>query len=315
MNLFPFPNGPVLGATGYADWLGQINRPAGLTAGSARIDQAITPRVTLFGRYSDSPSHNQFGTPEVNHLELRSQSLTLGVNARAAARSVLDFRVNESQSTANSVWTGVLQPLAAAFLRDDSIACDFLVRFTINGVGQVVSGSEGERRQRQFQIVQTATLERGHHSLKFGLDYRRMLSIRRDPTGTVGLTAEGVTGLYSTQNWWIATAATGTNQSVAVQEFSLWAQDTWQVTSRLTVAAGLRWEFSPSPPLSSTVNFLDLTTGALVPDPNRPLWPLAYGNFAPRLGLAYRLAKRGRTVLRAGVLPVLQFCARQMRYS
>jgi len=309
VNLFPLPNGPVLGNTGYADWLGQISRPAGLTAGSARIDQAITPRVTLFGRYSDSPSHNQFGTPEVNHLELRSQSLTLGVNARPTARSVLDFRVNESQSTANSVWTDgtasdtpscVLQSLAAAFLRDDSIACDFLVRFTINGVGQVVSGSEGERRQRQFQIVQTATLERGHHALKFGLDYRRMLSIRRDPTGTVGLTADGVTGLYSTQNWWIATAATGTNQSVAVQEFSLWAQDTWQVTSRLTVAAGLRWEFSPAPPLSSTVYFLDLTTGALVPDPNRPLWPLTYGNFAPRLGLAYRLAKSGRTVLRAG---------------
>src|ERR1035438_2550745 len=56
VNLFPLPNGPVLGATGYADWLGPINRPAGLTAGSARIDQAITPRVTLFGRYSDSPS-------------------------------------------------------------------------------------------------------------------------------------------------------------------------------------------------------------------------------------------------------------------
>src|SRR5208283_3022920 len=118
-----------------------------LTSGSARIDQAVTPRVTLFSRYADSPSSNEFGTPEVNHLELRSQSLTVGVNARPSAHTVLDFRVNESQSTANSVWTDntssdapscILQPLVSAFLKNPDISCDYLVRFTINGIGQVV---------------------------------------------------------------------------------------------------------------------------------------------------------------------------------
>jgi len=310
VDLFPAPNGPVLGNTGFADWTGQINRPAGLTAGSARIDQAITSRVSVFGRYSDSPSNNDFGTPEVNHLNLRSQSLTLGVNARPTARSVLDFRMNESQSTANSVWTDstssdapgcVLQPLVSAILRNSGISCDYLVRFTINGVGQVVSGSEGERRQRQFQIVQTATLERGHHTLKFGLDYRRMLAIRRDPIGTVGFTANGIAGLNNSQGWLFANSAP-VDESLAVKEFSLWAQDTWQATSRLTVAAGLRWEFSPAPPLplNPATNFLDLSTGLLAADPSKPLWPVTYGNFAPRLGLAWRFDKNGRTVLRAG---------------
>jgi len=309
VNLFPLPNGPVLGTSGSADWLGDINRPAGLTSGSARIDQAITPRVTLFGRYSDSPSNNEFGTPEVNHLDLRSQSLTMGVNARPTARSVLDFRVNESQSTANSVWTDsatsdtpscALQPLVSGALHNTLVPCDFLVRFTISGIGQVVSGSEGERRQRQFQIVQTAALERAHHALKFGVDYRRMLSIRRDPTGSLGITANSIADLNNVQGWWVATLAVGNNDSVAVKELSLWAQDTWQATSRLTVAAGLRWEFSPPPPLATPQNFLDPTSGALVASPNQPLWPAAHRNFAPRLGLAYRLDKSGRTVLRAG---------------
>jgi Carboxypeptidase regulatory-like domain len=309
VNLFPLPNGAALGATGNSDWLGETNRPAGLTSGSGRIDQAITPRVTLFGRYADSPSHNQFGTPEVNHLDLRSQSLTLGLNARPTARSVLDFRVNESQSTANSVWTDgtnsdtpscALQPLVSAEFKNQPVPCDFLVRFTINGVGQVVSGSEGERRQRQFQLVQTAALERAHHSLKFGLDYRQMRSIRRDPTGSLGITANSITDLNNPQDWWVAELAVGDNDSVAVHELSLWAQDTWQVGSRLTVAGGVRWEFSPPPPLATPQNFLDFSTGGLAADPNRSLWPLTYGNFAPRLGLAYRLDKSGRTVLRAG---------------
>jgi hypothetical protein len=308
VSLFPVPNGPVLSDPMYADWLGQINRPAGLTSGSARIDQALTPRVTVFGRYSDSPSHNEFGTPEVDYLNLRSQSLTLGLNARPTARSVLDFRVNESQSTANSVWADstqsdtpscALQPLASALLKT-TVPCGFLVRFTISGVGQVVSGDEGGRRERQFQLVQTGSLERGRHTLKFGLDYRRLLAIRRDPAGSLGITSDGVAGLFNPQNWWTAKLAVGNNDSVAVQEFSLWAQDTWQVSSRLTVAGGVRWEFSPSPPLATPQSFLDYSTGALTLDPTRPLWPTSYGNFAPRLGLAFRLDKSGRTVLRAG---------------
>jgi len=309
VNLFPLPNGPLLGASGYADWLAQIDRPASLTSGGARLDQALTPRLTLFGRYSDSPSANQFGTPEVNHLDLRSQSLTLGLNTRLSARSVLDFRANESQSTANSVWTEsissdtpgcTLQPLLSAILRNNALSCDFLLRFTINGVGQVVSGNEGERRQRQFQAVQTATLERGRHALKFGVDYRRMLAIRRDAANSYGLTVSSAQQLNNPISWWESTL-TAANQSVAVQELSLWAQDTWQVNSRLTVAAGLRWEFSPPPPLSAPQRFLDYSNGLLTTHPNEALWPLAYGDFAPRLGVAYRFDKDGRTVLRAGV--------------
>ena len=308
VNLFPAPNGPVLGINGYAGWLGQINRPASLTSGSARIDQAVTPRITLFGRYADSPSANEFGTPEVNHLNVRSQSLTLGVNARPTARTVLDFRVNESQSTANSVWTEstssdtpscTLEPLLSAILKNNALPCDFLLRFTIGGVGQVVTGNEGERRQRQFQAVETAALERAHHALKFGVDYRRMLAIRRDAADSYGITANSILDLNNSTTWWVSKFAAA-DESVAVQELSAWAQDTWQVNRRLTVAGGLRWEFSPPPPLSAPQSFLNYATGVLTTQPNEPLWPRAYGNFAPRLGLAYRLDKDGRTVLRAG---------------
>src|ERR1017187_2475475 len=149
LNLFPQPNHGLI-ATNTGEWTGQVNRPAGLTSGSARIDQAVTPRVTLFGRYSDSPSHNDFGEPQVNHLDLRAQSLTLGLNARPTARTVLDVRVNESQSSADSIWTDTtgsnapgcpLAALASGFFPKATIACDELVRVSINGIGEVISGS------------------------------------------------------------------------------------------------------------------------------------------------------------------------------
>jgi hypothetical protein len=304
LNLFPQPNQGSLGQ-GAALWTGQINRPAGLTSGSARIDQAVTPRVTLFGRYSDSPSHNDFGMPQVNHLDLRAQSLTLGLNARPTARTVLDVRVNESQSSADSIWTDTtgsnapgcaLATLASGFFPNVTVPCDELVRFSIDGIGQVTSGPEGSRRERQFQIVPTAGLNLGRHAIKIGADYRRILAIRRDPTGSVNLIDQSAGTLTLLQDWWKA-SANPINQDVAIEELSLWLQDTWQVSSRLTVAAGLRWEFSPAPTVPA--NFLDTTTNSVVLN-TQPLWPTSYHDFAPRLGLAWRLTKDGRTVLRAG---------------
>ena len=80
------------------------HQPAGgAEHGRRRLDQAVTSRVTLFGRYNDSPSTNQFGSLQVNRLNLRSQSLTLGLNARPTSNLTADLRVNESQSTANSL--------------------------------------------------------------------------------------------------------------------------------------------------------------------------------------------------------------------
>jgi len=304
LNLFPQPNQGPLGQ-GAGLWTGQINRPAGLTSGSARIDQAVTPRVTLFARYSDSPSHNDFGTPEVNHIDLRAQSLTLGLNARPTARTVLDLRVNESQSSADSIWTDTtgsnapgcaLATLASGFAPSTTVTCDELVRFSIDGIGQAISGREGSRRERQFQIVPTAGLNLGRHSIKLGADYRRILAIRRDPTGSINLIAEGAATLTLLQDWWRA-SADPVNANAAVQELSLWLQDTWQVSSRLTVAAGLRWEFSPAPTV--TANFLNAAGNGLVPN-TQPLWPTSYDDYAPRLGLAWRLTNDGRTVLRAG---------------
>jgi hypothetical protein len=48
-----------------------------------------------------------------------------------------------------------------------------------------------------------------------------------------------------------------------------------------------------------SLGFLDFASNT-VRDEHRPLWPVTYRNFAPRLSAAWRVTKSGRTVVRAG---------------
>ena len=306
LNLYPQANGPDLGS-GLAAWYGRSVRPSQLDSGLARIDHALTSRATLFARYNISPSSNEFGSVQINRLDLRFQSLTLGLNLRPDARWTIDLRANESEAKAQSSWAPAgqasssgcdLEPMMS-YLFPVLGTCDALVRFSIGGVGQVVTGSEGARRQRQFQTVESTAWKASSHSVRFGADYRRMAPIRRDATSAVSAIADDITSLTDRRNLWLGSSP-GISSATEVTELSLWAQDTWQISPRLMITPGLRWELNPSPAATPDIYFFHPETGTFSNRDKRLLWPVAYSNFAPRLGAAWRASRSGRTVFRAG---------------
>lgn len=303
LNLFPAPNGPELG-NGLALWTANIARPSRLNAGAARLDQAITSRVSAFARYSNSPSSTEFGSNPVNFLDLTYRSLTAGVNYGPTADLVFGTRANYSIAGSNSVWRQPDPPLPPCFAQPvlatlfSTAPCDALLRLSISGVGQVVAGSEGRREQSQFQLSQTAGWSPGKHSLTFGVDYLRLTPVRRDAVSSVSIIADSINQLTQTGSLWKANSPLQ-NTSGRLQEVSLYAADTWRVSPRLTATYGLRWEISPGPAPGEPANFLDPGHNTPV-SALRPLWNTSYSNLAPRFGVAYRLNKSGRTVIRAG---------------
>jgi len=108
-------------------------------------------------------------------------------------------------------------------------------------------------------------------------------------------------------------------------EIGLFAQDDWRISDRLTVSYGLRWEFYSVPEEYSGVGinqpafgteqgFLnnELVEGVWNEEGIRytifdgrqlmgkGIWNNYYGNFAPKISLAYDLTGDGKTSLRAG---------------
>jgi hypothetical protein len=305
LDLFPTPNGPELGG-GLAEWTGRNNRPARLDAGNVRIDHALTSRITLFSRYNQIPSWSEFNGTQVNRIAIDSRGLTLGVNVRLKPSAVVDVRMNVSEARLGSSWGSAgsspcdLQPVVFFLLRTQD-ACDYLLRFSIAGVGQVVSGSEGDMRQAQWHVAPAVLVSHGPHQVRLGADYLRLTPARRDTNRSLGVIAQSLAGLAGT-DLWMAVSQPQSIRSI-LKEGSVFSQDTWRIHPQLTASLGLRWEFTLPPELKLTPSsFLDLSS-PLPPyifSNQKTIWRRAYTNLAPRFGLAYRPSADSQTVLRAG---------------
>ncbi len=87
--------------------------------------------------------------------------------------------------------------------------------------------------------------------------------------------------------------------------FFTYATDKWQVTPKLTVDLGVRWEFYPpaTPKTAGGFSNYDPTTNNIViagigGNPSNLGMQTRYGYFAPRTGFAYRVTED--TVVRGG---------------
>ena len=305
LNLFPAPNGPTLNA-GLAEWTGRNNRPSRLDTGSVRLDHAFSSRVTAFSRFSQTPSANQFGNTQISELNLDARSLTVGLNVRPRRDLVLDTRLNASNATAHSRWRQVgaqnlpecyVEPVTLFLLRAPGV-CDELVRFSVGSLEDIVYGREGDRQQTQYQVSQTANVNLASHSMRLGFDYLRLAPRRHDPNGTLSVIADKLSDLEDRRDLWVGSSQPFAASSV-LRELSLFAQDAWRVTQKLAVTYGVRWELSTTAKPNKEVYFLNPEQNTVFGE-RRSIWAETSGNIAPRLGIAYRPRKNGRTVLRAG---------------
>ena len=331
LNAYPLPNGPVSSIDpNQAVFNASYSDPSTLDTYSIRIDHLVNQRLQLFGRYNDSSGKNRArGTvadgnaaSSVTDTDFKTRTLTLGAISPFTSSLVNDFRFNYSTQVTDSKqfldsFGGAVPVSASAFFSSPQPFTEenALLGFLVIGSSILPArnasyfiGKNTTNTQKQLNIVDHLSVVTGSHSLKFGVDYRR-LSPEFSPRDFVGA------GAYDTFTNAIANLAyvnitqQSRQGSFYFNNLGLYAQDTWKATRRLTLTYGLRYDLDFVPTFSDGLNplsvtsagFTDVTQLALAP-PGTPLYKTTYNNFAPRVGVAYQLRQKPgqETVLRGG---------------
>jgi Carboxypeptidase regulatory-like domain/TonB dependent receptor/TonB-dependent Receptor Plug Domain len=278
------------------------SNPSNFSATSIRVDHSLTKKVLLFVRYNHAPSYDAIQNfEEAEYDNVNTDTLTGGATIAFTPTKTDDFRANWSRSTGTVIQTltsfdGGVPPPSSAFFPAGS-PYGFATSQAV--VAGVFDGSLYANVQRQLNFVNTFAWTLGVHQLRFGVDYRRLT-----PTSGGGSSYVAIAGFPELVLGNVGTVLVQTKfpYSVKINNYSLFAQDNWKVASRLTLNYGLRWEINPAPesvmsgrPLFAVQGIFDSNPLALVP--GAP-WHTQYGNFAPRIGVAYQPIPK--TVIRGG---------------
>jgi hypothetical protein len=292
----------------------------------ARLDHQITNRTDFTFRYSfgDRDLFEPFTGPTFSlvpgfgdTVKRRSQNVMAAVTHVFTPNLVNESRVALSRvassvtQEASRLNTGVGLPVISTNPRDAG-----LTFITVTGLSPL--GDEGNNPQNSvtnvYQVLDTATYVTGNHLLKFGADVRfAQQDAFRDVESRgriqfspfAQISGNALADLLLGFPLLTSVARVDNPQHLRTQSYNFFVNDSFRATRRLTLTAGLRYEFN-TPPVDTQdrANVYDPVSRSLVRVGTNSVPRGGYiadkNNFAPRVGLAWTIGDDEATVVRAG---------------
>lgn len=320
LNAFPVQDGGSDGANdGFGYYIETVSYPSRLDSTSLRVDQKVGDKLAVFGRYADTPSSTTTYNGAINlTTAYHTDTATVGATYAFDTHQSNDFRFNFTKESGSlrRLSTGlggavpfslgsVPGPNSSSFPENNS---ELYVVFEFADFTNVVLGNL-PTNQQQINLTDTHNWVLGRHSIKAGIDWRRLTTVlaSENPVEEIAFDHNESQVLANAPDYSEVQTYGNLQAEPLYTNFSTFVEDEWKATPRLAISLGLRWDINPAPtnaggPLPYAVTELsDLSTTKLAPL-GTPLWHTDWRGLAPRIGLAYQLkpgAKRN-TVVRAG---------------
>jgi len=304
--------------------------PARVNSTSVRIDHNFTPKLSMFVRFGNTPSYAQSNQLySVTTSQLNTHTWTAGGAAQFSASHSNEVRLGYVGSSLNAsttpeVISGHEDPSPAGNI-DIALGVPSTLNVPpgvvrtyapasaeayvhITGVGD--SGTNSNQITSslgQWNLRDTYSLQSRNHLFRFGLDEQHIASHFTPPPLSIladFFTLDSL--LNNAASDLVITRSTPANP--VLNDFALFVEDAWKLSSRLNVSAGLRWDVSPSPKgqygqdAYTVLGDVGAPATLQLAARGTPLWNTNWLNFAPRIGAAWQVKNEpGRElIIRAG---------------
>ncbi len=284
-----------------------------------RLDQNIGSKIRLYFRASYQ-AENVFGGSAIpvnaTTIPITTSNYTFGYTHTLTPNLVNDFRVGRNYLTTSALnyFTVAGKKSAGTDLGIVGYQGDTLYNnpgipdFNItgfNGLGN--GGTDWYQNDSTVQISEQMSWSRGAHNVMAGFELRRLATGREavnSPRG--GFSFNGTLTGYPAADFVLgfpqtfATPGPEVRNRVAAWRDGFFVQDKWQVSRRLTLNYGIRYELPTVPyTINGRASIINKAgTALIVGKPGFGFIDPSHNNWAPRLGFAYRL--NDKTVFRGG---------------
>jgi outer membrane receptor protein involved in Fe transport len=269
-----------------------INNPNHL---SVRFDRTIQKNVNEGGEFQVQDGRDTFGGPVWN--------LVANLTSTISNTSLNEFRVgymsNMPPIVCNQSGTGGTGELAKG--PPGTFANINYPTLTIGC--PIFDGTEGEQ---DLKLADTYSFIKGRHQFKFGADLRKNVlndNITNFHEGYWAFNQDKLFDINDPSTYpFLFDGNVGQNAfKLPIWNYSLFAQDTWKITDRITLDLGIRYDVDRSATAGN--RFVDAKNAAVISQygGTAPLQKtqVDYNNFSPRLGIVWAPTADRRTTLHA----------------
>jgi hypothetical protein len=289
LNYYPLPNANLNALNPSFNYETLVPTPADTNGWDTRVDRTITAKQQVFARFSWKNLLSDTANPLLpNDVDTeRNRSLLVSYNYAISPKWVNEFRFGFTNAL-TSVNFPILGSAAISDLGLQGIdisqhpAGHAFPTFNFSdGSGFTPIGRDraGVTQSKTLEFTDNLTRQMGKHTMRFGADIRRVNYqdlMFFEPSDDYGLFTfnqgvftgssfgDALLGMPNTSFF----AITSPQVNARAFQYGVYAQDEWQVSDRITVNFGLRWELLP--PFAENVgdlgSFDPRSNSILVPD-------------------------------------------------